>query len=47
MGIFGDGMVMLVGTETSFGLKKLSEMAKKLKFSFSKRNKSAKFGQNA
>ena len=29
MGVFGNGIVILVGAETSFKLKKLSEMSKK------------------
>ena len=43
MGVFESGMVILVGAETSFKLKKLLEIPKKLKFSFSKMTKFAYF----
>ena len=34
MGVFGNGIVILVGAETSFELKKSSEMSKKAKKHF-------------
>ena len=36
MGVFENGMVILVGTETSFELKKISEMQKNLNFALIK-----------